>query len=350
MKLSGSLIIISLSVMPWLSHGQIKIHNNSAVKASGVISTSGTITNTSSNVNLSNAELKLLNAGDQLISTSQPVLIKNLHVNHGGVKSFTGQWEITGLLSLVNGIIKTDNNGKFLYSGAEAIEGNDRSFIDGFFFRKGEGQLTYPIGSGNVYAPAIIEAAPDGEYGIRVVQPGTDFTLPPNVIGSFTGHHWEINGQVNSPVSVSLNGIGNFLEGAVPVVLQASSQGGVATSLSGSANTSFVTSIDDVTQSIIAIGKEEEFRLVIHDLITPYQPEFNDKLVIENIEKISDNKVTLLDRWGMVAVQWHNYANDNDYDFTRLPPGNYICIVEYFFPGERRKATVKAMVTILKSK
>jgi hypothetical protein len=132
-------------------------------------------------------------------------------------------------------------------------------------------------------------------------------------------------------------------------VLQASSGGGASTSLSGAANNSFVTSIENVTQSVVAIGKATEFNLVIHDLITPYRPEFNDKLVIENIEKLSNNKVKLLDRWGMLVMEWRNYSNDNDYDFTRLPPGNYICIVEYTYPGEAKPVIAKGMVTILKS-
>jgi hypothetical protein len=349
MKFRSSLVIICLCLSP-LTYGQIKIHNNSVVTGSGVISTNATITNVSPNVDLSDAELKLLNSGDQQVNTSQPVVIKDLHIDQGGVKTFAGSWEIVGSLSLINGIIKPDNAGKFLYSGTEAIEGNESSYVDGFLFRKGTGQLTFPIGLNGVYAPATLEAAPNGEYGIRVFKPGVALTLPPNVISSFSEHQWEINGAVNSPVSLSLNNIGDFLEGGVPIVLQASAAGGTATSLSGAANSSFVTSIDNVTQSFVAIGKEVEFSLVIHDLITPYRPDFNDKLVIENIEKISDNKVTLLDRWGMIAVQWRNFTNASDYDFTKLPPGNYICVVEYTYPGETRTVSVKGMVTILKSK
>ena len=349
MKLKGSLVVLSLSLMPWLAGAQIKIHNSSAVIASGVMSTNSTITNASPNVDLSDVELKLINTGDQGINTTRPIIVKTLHIDEGGIKTFSGNWEIVGSLSLVNGIIKTDNAGKLLYSGTEAIEGNDNSFIDGFLFRKGSGQLTYPIGLGNVYAPATIESAPDGEYGIRVFKPGADLTLPPNVVGSFSEHQWEINGAVNAPVSLSLNNIGNFLEDGVPVVLQASAAGGTAESLSGSANSSFVTSASNVTQSIVAIGKEVEFSLVIHDIITPYRTEFNDRLVIENIEKVSDNKVTLLDRWGVLAVQWYNYTNETEYDFTKLPPGNYVCIVEYTYPGESRRVTAKGMITILKS-
>jgi hypothetical protein len=146
-----------------------------------------------------------------------------------------------------------------------------------------------------------------------------------------------------------LNNIGSFLDGGVPVVLQATAAGGTAESLSGAANSSFVTSIGNVSQSILALGKETEFSLVIHDMITPFRQEFNDKLVIENIDKVSGNKVKLLDRWGVVAVEWQNYTNDNNYDFSKLSPGNYICIVEYTYPGESRIVTAKGMVTILKT-
>jgi hypothetical protein len=85
-------------------------------------------------------------------------------------------------------------------------------------------------------------------------------------------------------------------------------------------------------------------------MITPFTiDDKNDKLTIENIELVAENSVKLLDRWGVVAAQWENYSNEVEYDFSKLSPGNYVCIVEFTYPGESRKAIVKGIVTILKS-
>jgi hypothetical protein len=58
--------------------------------------------------------------------------------------------------------------------------------------------------------------------------------------------------------------------------------------------------------------------------------------------------VKLLDRWGAIAVQWENYSNDSAYDFSKLSPGNYVCIVEFAYPGVSTKSTINGIVTILK--
>src|SRR5688500_6719141 len=100
MKLRSSLVVLSLSLTPWVAAAQIRIHNSSAVIASGVISTNTTITNASPNADLSDVELKLMNTGDQLVNTSTPIIVKTLHIDQGGVKTFSGNWEIVGSLFL----------------------------------------------------------------------------------------------------------------------------------------------------------------------------------------------------------------------------------------------------------
>jgi hypothetical protein len=108
MEIKGYLVILGLSLGPCLGYGQVKIHNNSVFKSQGVISTGFTIINSSPNVDMSETELKLLNSGDQSANTAQPIIVKILQVDEGGIKTLAGNWEITGLLSLVNGVLKPD--------------------------------------------------------------------------------------------------------------------------------------------------------------------------------------------------------------------------------------------------
>lgn len=328
---------------------QFKINANSVFKAKGTISTNALVNNASAQTDLTETQLTLL-GGDQSITSSQTIVVSSLKVDEGGKKLLGGNWEVNAL-QLINGIVVVGNNARLLYTGTQPAEGNSNSFVDGYFVLKGSGRKFFPIGTGSVYAPAALEASPDDEVAMRVVSGDAGVILPEGVSASFPDHYWELSSIANSPVSLSLNGLGSFLDSSSPAVLEASAPGASAQSLSGTFSGSFVTSVERVTQPILVIGKAAEFTLVIHDLITPFTIDAaNDKLVIENIELTTDNTVKLLDRWGVVAAEWTNYNNVTEYDFSALSPGNYVCLVEYSYPGQTNRLTAKGMVTILKSK
>jgi hypothetical protein len=142
-----------------------------------------------------------------------------------------------------------------------------------------------------------------------------------------------------------------------PVVVEASATGGEAFNL-GSSSTSetTITSSAPFTKSVLAIGASTKIDIRIHDMISPFTADnINDELYIENIGKFPTNTVTLLDRWGVLVKEWTNFTNFNDplnpnqdlFNFTRLSPGNYICVVEYESPtqGKQKKSQ---MITVLK--
>lgn len=349
LKRATIILCITLSVLTGFS--QIKINNNSKVIGSGVISTNTEISNTSPNVDFSQVVLQLLGDNDQQISTSQPLKVSTLKVDQGGATTISGNIEVTGTLDLVNGIIRIDNASKLLYSGTDNPEGNSNSFVLGYLYRNGGGRIVFPIGVAAGYLPAVVENNVQGtELGATAIESDPTLIAPEGVTDIFTGHYWEFSAPPNSPVSLSTNGLDSFLGDGSPVVLEADAKGGTAVSRSGAVSSEFVTSIDNLTQNIAAIGKTAEFRLVIHDMITPFTiDEKNDKLTIENIELVTENTVKLLDRWGVVAAEWRNYSNDIDYDFSKLSPGNYVCIIEFSYPGESRKVLTKGIVTVLKS-
>ena len=347
-KYAITILCLSLASLPGLS--QIKINNNSKVVGAGVISTTAVITNSSPNVDFSQLELQLLGDNDQQIDTSQPMVLSALKVDQSGSTTLTGNLEVSGTIGLVNGIIRVGNSSTLLYSGSENPEGNSSSYIIGPLFRTAGGRILFPVGTPSGYLPVLIENFNGNEIGVSASDGDVALTLPEGVISYFTGHYWEFTDAPNSTVSLSLNGLDEFVSEGPPVVLGADAISSPATLLSGALSTGFVTSIDNVTQKIAAIGRTAEFKLIIHDMITPFTiDDKNDRLTIENIERVTENSVKLLDRWGVVVQQWENYSNDTEYDFSKLSPGNYICIVEFAYPGESRRATVKGIVTVLKS-
>lgn len=343
---------LSLSLLAHATTGlaQITVRSNSGVHARGQLTTNSSISNTGSTTDLAGVEL-ILRGGTQQLSTTSPLRIKDLTIDQGSTKTLVGNWEVTGTLSLISGVVTIGNNGKLLYSGTARPEGNSNAYINGLFFHNQGGQLFFPIGTRTVYAPAMIEHAPTGEVGMQALSAASEipFTLPADITDAYFDHYWQLSNVVSSPVALSTNGLDTFLEAAVPVVLQGEATGGALTSLSGSVANGFITSSESASQPVLIIGKAAEFQLVIHDLITPYHVNVNDRLTIDNIEKTEHNTVRLLDRWGLTVAEWKDFTNDTEYDFTRLSPGNYVCIVEFSYPGQAKTTTAKGMVTVLKS-
>ncbi len=327
---------------------QITIAPNSTMEVQGLIAVNGSVNNASALTGLTAAEM-ILNGSNQTITTTAPISIQTLEVNGGGVKTLEGNWSVTSQLLLNDGVVTVGPNAKLVYSGTGPAQGSTSSWINGYLYIQGAGELFFPIGTSTAYAPAMVSSAPSGEHGIRVVSGDVALGLPTGVDAYFTGHYWETTG-VNGRVGLSINGLENFLTEGAPVILEGDAAGGLATSLSGTLSDSFVRSASAATLPVLAVGRTAEFTLVIHDLITPYVQEgVNDKLFIRNIEMTNSNTVKLLDRWGVLVKEWTNYSNDVEYDFSALSPGNYICLVEYTAPGNPNTVVAKGMVTVLKT-
>jgi hypothetical protein len=342
--------IIFLTIADKLS-AQLVIGTGSIVKVNGTMVITGGIKNQSSNAQLLAADVSL-SGTDQTLSTVTPVALNSLSVVGGGTKTLEGQWEVQNTLELNDGVVVVGSAAKLIYSGTQALTGSSTSYVNGYFYYKGSGQLFFPVGTSGNYTPMVINNAAGGpEYGVRAVAGDAGFALPPDVKASFTGHYWELSTAPNSTISLSIDGMETLLQEGSPVVLQAQAVGGVATSLSGTVNNTLVTSESVASQTIVGVGVSPEFTLIIHDMITPFtQDEVNDKLVIENIDLTESNKVTFIDRYGVVVKEWTNYTSDIEFDFQRFSPGNYICVVEYVAPGSSTKFIAKGNVTVLKSK
>jgi hypothetical protein len=337
---------------------QLTIGSGSTVKLKGEVSVRSSINNSSTQTDVSAAHI-MLSGTNQTLTTTTPLSVGVLVVDGGGTKTTNGDWTITQELTFTAGIL-TPGSGKILYTGSATLSGNATSFVNGMLFQRGSGTRFYPIGAGTTYAPMAFGNIQDGatEIGVRVFTSGPSLDLPLDVNAIANNRYWEVDatGSGFQGSGVSLYVPGSSIDAAqrLVVVEADNTNGATAVNLGGGISDDFVVSFQPVTRPILTIGIAETVNLRINDLITPYNLDgINDNLRIVNIEYTVENTVTIIDRWGVPVKTWNNFRNyddssPDDFDFTRLSPGNYICILEYKLTAESPKEKLTQMITVLK--
>jgi len=339
---------------------QLTVGSSSTVKIKGQISTKGSVSIASAQADLSSTQI-FLTGTNQLLSSSAPLVLEGLSVDGGGLKTLNGDWTISRDLVFLQGIVAV-NSAKVLYTGATTLTGSTASFFNGTLFQQGAGLRFFPIGVGSTYMPMSLHDVQDAaEIGVTGFTTGANLTLPLDLKDIASNRYWQvavINGSL-STAGASLYVPGSSIDASQQlVVVQADdANGATAINLGGGTTGDFVSSFSPVTKPILTIGIGEKVDLQIHDLISPYNgDDINDQLHIVNVEYTSENKVTLLDRWGVVVKQWTNFRNYDDpvnpnndnFDFSKLSPGNYICVLEYRLTADSPKEEVSHMVTVLR--
>jgi len=348
------LLILLSTVMSFPIAAQLTIAPGTAMKISGDVSTPSSVTVNSAQADFSAAHLYLTGV-NQSISTSSPVVIQGLTLSGGGIKTAAGELTITRDLVFTLGVLNPGAE-KFTYSGISTLSGNTNSFVNGTLFQVGSGVRFFPIGVGSTYIPMQLNDVQDAaaEVGVTAFTSGTTLVFPSDVSSVANNRYWEVlvNAGSLSGSTASLYIPGSSVEGLQPlVVIEAdNSNGATAINVGGGTINQYVTSLSPITKPILTIGIGGDIELQILDLITPYnKDEINDRLQIVNVDYATDNKVTLLDRWGAVVKEWVNYRNNDTFDFSALSPGNYICVLEYQLSPSSPRAKMSQMISILKA-
>lgn len=342
-------------------HAQTTINSGSEVKVKGLMTTKGSLVNGSDKTDFSEAQLTLAGA-NQTLTTRSPSTINSLSIDGGGIKTIQGEITVSNALTFTTGIV-TPATGKLLYSGSTALRGNESSYVNGTLFQRGTGVRFFPLGVGSTYMPMSLNNIEDGnaEIGVTGFTAGANLTLPADLNSIASNRYWQIDVTRGSlrATSASLYVPGSSIDASQKlVVVEAdAANGATAINLGGGVTDDFVTSFSPATKPILTIGIVEKVDMRIMDLITPFTiDDINDKLKIVNIEYTFENKVTLLDRWGVPVKEWKNFRNYDDsnnpnsdgYDFSRLSPGNYICVLEYKLSADAPLEKVNQMISVLK--
>lgn len=324
------------------------------------ITTDANFTNQSSATNLTNVELHLVGISQQL-STINPIEIKAVVINSGGSRTFTsGDWIFLNSMTFTDGILTTLNSARIIYKGSEALSGNTASYVNGFFHNEGSGTRYFPIGITGLFAPTQIDEGASTLLGMRVVSGGLSIDpLPAEINELLSSHHWELlspNGDIpGSPVALSTDNLGSLDGASDLVVVYKDPVSNTGLNLGGIPSSNFIKSQQGAMDGLFTIGRGEKINLLIHDMISPFNKDgVNDVLVIDNIELTETNKVSLMDRYGTVIKEWTDYhlhdpGSTTAFDFSNLPPGNYICVLEYKLLGGSSTEKISQMVTILQT-
>ncbi len=342
-------------------HAQTTISTGSEVKAKGIVSTRGSVNNNSDKTDLTETQLHL-SGTNQTLSTASPLILQQLSIEGGGEKTIRGDVTITGNMTFTSGVLSPGTN-KLLYTGSTTLSSSPASYVNGSFYQRGTGVRFFPVGVGNTYLPMSLNDIQDASAEIRVTgfATGANLDLPANLSALAGNRHWEVavSGGSLRATSASLYVPGTSIDASQRlVVVEADNvSSGTAINLGGGVNGDFVTSFSPATKPILTIGVAEKADIRIMDLITPFNADdINDQLKIVNIEYTFENKVTLLDRWGVPVKEWSNFRNYDDsnnpnsdnFDFTKLSPGNYICVLQYQLSAGAPEEKQSQMITVLK--
>jgi hypothetical protein len=352
-------IFIFLGVLNGGSYAQVVIGTNTSLASSAntdiVINSAGNLVNNSA-FDFASTNLNV-NLSESASVISGNWTLKRFRLNTTSIINVSGNFTVTQRFDLSSGILHWQT-GKISYTGPAdglSINAGGASYIDGPFYQTGSGDRIFPIGVGATFTPIrFLEVGTDAEIGVQAFG-GNPQLQPDNnkVLEIVTGRYWKITTadptKIDSRVNVGLQGITIPTDG-MPVVVQADQINIPASDLGNSSNNADnITSDKPVTASLLAIGKESDIKVRVHDLITPFtKDEINDALYVESIELFDFRKVTLLDRWGVVIKTWDEYTNTINFDFATLSPGNYMCVVEYGNAGGKI-STLSQMVTVLKT-
>jgi hypothetical protein len=361
MKLSGLFLIL---LIPLCSSAQFVVSADTQMGTAQepliTISTGESIVN-DSDFDFSTANVNLILNGFSVQEINGRWVLHRLRVDGKNRKNINGSLQITENINFVSGFLHVEDDSKLLFTGSEdgiEITGTaGESYVDGILFQAGKGNRKFPVGSGAFYAPFIFSnVQSDEEIGVSVFPTGASLNVTDDIIETDNSRYWMIQcddiAAIKSKVQVSLVD-NSFTQIGTIVILQSDAVSGDAENAgSSSEGTTLITSDRNITKPVVTLGKIAEVDIKIHNLITPFgsKDRLNNKnLYIHHLGLFESNKVTLLDRWGVVQHAWTNYDNENpNYDFTNLTPGNYIVIVEC---TDRAGKTIKQsqMVTVLKT-
>jgi gliding motility-associated-like protein len=339
------------------AYPQFSVGNGSQVSAGNALfATNSDILLQPGHFNLENATLRLTGL-NQSTKTETPVTLGTLEVFNGGDKILIGTWEVLNELKLTDGYLVPDKSqsGKIIFYGISQIqpEGWARSYVKGEFINKSIGKRNFPVGNASGYFPAYLRDIVDVNFetGMEVFStrpPGTP--ISDQSLNIFQQRYWNLNTSGQQPVSffagLDLTGTngsqshlaefdlnGKFISASESVIVN------------GFLESTFP--INSETRILTLAARDTEFnRLIIHNLITPNHDNENDFLFIEFIEKYPENSVKLFDRWGLLIREWLDFQNEEDFDFSSLSTGSYLCILESMAGGNKK--IVKQVITILK--
>lgn len=254
---------------------------------------------------------------------------------------------------------QTDVSLDFINHNFYVGEDNDRH-VDGYASVSGEEEFTFPIGDDNRLRPMILPT-----QVASTIYKGAYFFENPNTPSTFgtnfntnsttatidnvnTNEFWDLNGNTETNIILTWDSQSNIaalseeLEDLRVVGWSKTANlwedlGNIATT--GDITEGSITSISFIPDDyeVITIGSVT-LKTINNYLISPNDDNDNDTLVFEELEKYSNSKLSIYNRWGNIVYKTTDYKNNwkgfsegrlNFMEKEGLPVGTYFYILEY---------------------
>lgn len=353
-------ILVSLFLFFLISDSYGQIH----IGAGATLSTGAVTVSTNSDVlnegvgSWRPGSVLYLNGAGRLASET-PWSLSSLKLD--GEYVLDGNIIILDKLALIQGYI-TPSDAILMIASDGVVTSLNGAHINGKLEHEGRGEKFYPIGKNSIYTPVTltdIAGSPDVRVGIEAFNENLNIQNFPARIGSAsTSWYWELSSSgvfegtsIQVPLMPEDKDAISFDGSAV--VLQVNEAKSEVLDLGRTESTDinpiFISSQAKTVGRYVLLGFDAEAQPIIHNIITPSLKDGkNDRLLIDNFEPFEgDNLVIILDRWGTEICRIVNFSNgptrQQGCDLSKLPAGNYICLVEY-----GNKNLPPTMVSIIK--
>ncbi len=190
-----SILLSDINAQVLVHQGRLSISSSSTVSVKGDMIVQGELdhqgtlilqNNLSAGVTLEAPSGSLHLAGNNQRIQLQDASIASLTVSGGGTKQLLGSLIINSELSLVNGILKTNQSTPLLLNtSAQITGGSPQSYVDGALYHTGTGTKFYPVGSNGTYAPATL-------LNVTGTNPTVGVAYFPTPAIDGTPFHWQV--------------------------------------------------------------------------------------------------------------------------------------------------------------
>lgn len=198
--ITASLLLIEISCLD----AQTQIGKDVVIFGKSVLATNASITD--NRVSTQKLDIVTL-TGSGTVKLAGEWKVDDLKVD--GIIKLDGNITIAGSMFLLNGLIEPIVNSQLLLEDSASAVSENQAFVNGALYRKGHGELFFPIGKNGQYAPITYLDVPvenSSLYGIEAFDHELEFESLPNEILQISNEmHWRaLEGIPDFPVRLAL--------------------------------------------------------------------------------------------------------------------------------------------------
>jgi hypothetical protein len=287
MRYSTTAILLSFAICSL--NAQTHIGKDVVIAGEAMLATNASITDDrTSTQKLDIVSLK----GNSTLRLAGDWIVNDFKVD--GIIMLDGNITMTESMLLLNGEIEPTVSSQLLLDASASAVSENQAFVNGALYRRGHGELFFPVGKNGQYAPITYLEVPvenSSLYGIEAFDHELVFESPPNEILQISNEiHWKVlTGIPDSPVQMMLTPIVKQLATGEDIltILQANEGLTEVVNLGASAERSTIRSNKPFTGIHLLVGVQSNNVLSVdeHKIASIYPNPFTAELNIVAVDE-----------------------------------------------------------------